>query len=664
VDSSKSPPVLQTEADAFCGFASIEAVRDVLTGLQAGISSRDNRGAYENDFVDAAAALEHFEPAEFGRLGINLKGKGIGVSKWERIVRERARRERERISEERKATQGAAKAGRQTQADTLVQLALKNATLFHDNERGYATVLVNKPLDHFETMRLGSGAFKTWLSHLGFVQTGKAPNREAISTAINTLSGHARFEGQEIKVHLRVAGHDDGNIYIDLGDPEWRAVQITKVGWSVLPSSRCPVKFRRASGMRALSVPAKGGSLNDLRPFVNVGDDDDFVLVVAWLLAALRPSGPYPVLDLHGEQGSGKSMLTRMLRQLIDPNLSPLRAEPKEVGDLMIAAYASWVPSFDNVSGLPAWLSDAFCRLSTGGGIGKRQLYTDDDEVILDVMRPLIVNGINEIAQRPDLLDRTIQTDIPLLAARKSEQEIYAAFDVARPKIFGALLDAVALALAHIEQTTQLDLPRMADFCRWVTAAERGFVGGPLSPEWWEDLRFTRSYKANRRGANQLALDASAVAGQIQEMLAQQPDQGWSGNAKALLETLNRLRGGDKKPEAGWPKTPHALSWALRRVSPNLRAAGIEVALPDKADKRRIITIIAAKVGETLPKTPTSPTAGKNPPDPSTFMAEGVGNVGNVGIQNPTLQSSDEGETDPEATTVVIDNDDDEEVPF
>ena len=128
--------------------------------------------------------------------------------------------------------------------------------------------------------------------------------------------------------------------------------------------------------------------------------------------------------------------------------------------------------------------------------------------------------------------------------------------------------------------------------------------------------------------------------------------------------SLNRLRGGDKKPEAGWPKTPHALSWALRRVSPNLRAAGIEVALPDKADKRRIITIIAAKVGETLPKTPTSPTAGKNPPDPSTFMAEGVGNVGTVGIQNPTLQSSDEGETDPEATTVVIDNDDDEEVPF
>jgi len=111
-----------------------------------------------------------------------------------------------------------------------------------------------------------------------------------------------------------------------------------------------------------------GGSVETLRSFLNVQSANDFVLVVAWALAVLRNRGPYPVIVLSGEQGSAKSTFSAILRALLDPNTAPLRALPREDRDLFIAASNGHVLAFDNVSGLPAWISDTLCRLATGGG--------------------------------------------------------------------------------------------------------------------------------------------------------------------------------------------------------------------------------------------------------------------------------------------------------
>src|SRR5262249_5172222 len=151
----------------------------------------------------------------------------------------------------------------------------------------------------------------------------------------------------------------------DLGDESWRAVEIDATGWRVIDNP--PVRFRRAGGMRALPVPVPGGSVQTLRSFLNVRSDADFVLVVAWMLACLRNRGPYPVLALSGEQGSAKSTFSAMLRALLDPNGAPLRALPREDHHLFFAANNAHVLVFDNVSGLPAWISDTLCRLATGG---------------------------------------------------------------------------------------------------------------------------------------------------------------------------------------------------------------------------------------------------------------------------------------------------------
>ena len=237
------------------------------------------------------------------------------------------------------------------------------------------------------------------------------------------IEAKANYDATERIVHIRVGGLD-GRLYLDLVDETWRAVEITTTGWRVIDDP--PVRFRRAAGMRALPVPVRGGSVETLRSFLNVRSDADFVLVVAWALAALRNRGPYPVIALSGEQGSAKSSFSAILRALLDPNTAPLRALPREDRDLFIAASNGHVLAFDNVSGLPAWISDTLCRLATGGGFAVRQLYTDQDEVLFDATRPVILNGIEDIITRPDLADRAILMMLEPIPEerRRPEQEL------------------------------------------------------------------------------------------------------------------------------------------------------------------------------------------------------------------------------------------------
>src|SRR5262249_16709904 len=160
----------------------------------------------------------------------------------------------------------------------------------------------------------------------------------------------------------------------------WRAVEIGSEGWRVIAEP--PVRFRRPAGMLPLPMPRPGGTLEQLRSLLNLPELDDLVLVTTWLLAALRHGGPHPLLLIPGEQGSAKTVLPKMLRALVDPNVAPVRSLPRDERDLFIAANNGHVLAFDNLSALPPWLSDALCRLASGGSFAVRQLYTDQDEVL------------------------------------------------------------------------------------------------------------------------------------------------------------------------------------------------------------------------------------------------------------------------------------------
>jgi hypothetical protein len=481
------------------------------------------------------------------------------------------------------------RSGRANQATTLVTLALaREVELFHTaDHQGFAVIPIG---DHREVWALRAGPFRRWLAREFYIEEGAAPGAQALQDAIGVLEGQALFDGAELDVHVRLAERA-GAVYLDLADPEWRAVEITRAGWNVVPDS--PVRFRRTRGMLALPLPEAGGHVDELRDFVNVGDED-WPLLAAWLLAAMRPRGPFPVLPIHGEQGSAKSTTARVLRSLVDPNIAPLRSEPRDGRDLMIAARNGWVIGFDNVSHLSPWLSDAICRLATGGGFATRELYADTDEVLIEVQRPVILNGIEDLATRGDLLDRAIVLYLPRIRSYVPEEELFAAFERRRPRILGALLDVVVHALGAVHDVRLERPPRMADFATWATAAEPALG--------WGSGAFLAAYAGNRSDANELTLEASPVTQPVREIA----EVGFTGTATELLARLAGLVGEETAKQKAWPKTAQGLSGTLRRLAPNLRAIGVEVESGrDPGGKRQRWISIRTTARKTVPRVPS-----------------------------------------------------------
>jgi len=448
------------------------------------------------------------------------------------------------------------------QADALIELA-NQCELFHTPAGdAYADVTVN---GHRETYRVRSKAFRSWLAHRFYVAREGAPNSEAMNSALGVIEARAVFASPQRTVHVRVAS-EHGKFYLDLADDQWRVIEIDAEGWRLIELA--PVRFRRASGMLPLPEPASGGRIESLRPLVNVRDDDDFVLTVSWLLSALRPNGPYPVIALAGEQGSSKSTASALMRGLVDPNVAPLRALPREDRDLFIYANNAHALVFDNVSGLQPWISDTLCRLATGGGFGVRTLYSDDAETLFDSSRPIILNGIEDVATRPDLVDRSIMLSLPTIdeKRRRPEQELWATFHAERPAILGALLDAISHGIAHIDEIKPNSLPRMADHYRWVTACE-----GAL----WKNGTFAAAFDRNARGAVNVTIEADLVASAVWALMAGRAE--WEGRASDLLGTLGLLIPEAQRRSKQWPTEPNHLSGRLRRVAPVLRKVGVKV---------------------------------------------------------------------------------------
>jgi hypothetical protein len=464
-----------------------------------------------------------------------------------------------------------------SQAEQLMEFA-EAGEFFHTSSGGaYVTI----PVDgHYETWATGSKRLREWLSRQYYAETRSVPSSQALNEAISLCDAKARFDGEELQVFTRIADVN-GKIYLDLADANWNVIEIDEAGWRV--TSKPSVRFQRPRGLQQMPPPVSGGSIDDLRRLINVGSESDWKMLVAWLLATLRPYGPYPILVLHGEQGSAKSTTARMLRSLVDPNTADLRSEPRDVRDVMIAANNGWIVSLDNLSSLPVWISDALCRLSTGGGFSTRQLYTDSDETLIEVQRPCILNGIEELACRGDLLDRSLILYLPTISesARRAERDLWSEFEKLKPRILGALLTAVSGAMARYAEIKLHGLPRLADFALWATAAEHSLG--------WSDGAFLQAYTGNRTSANDLALEASPVTLAIRQVCA----AGWLGTATELLNELNAVADDGTRRQKNWPSSSRSLSNILRRLTPNLRNVGIlvEFRRESSAERRRIISI-------------------------------------------------------------------------
>ena len=419
------------------------------------------------------------------------------------------------------------------------------------------------------------------LSRWHFKQTGQpatARSREEVKNHLDALAE----AGPKRQTWLRVAEHD-GALYLDLGDDSWRVVRIASEGWEVI--DRPPVYFVRPGGMLPLPVPVQGGSVAELFDLINVPDSDGQALVLGWLVSTLRPSRPMPLLALHAEQGSAKSTTACMLAAVIDPHRAGLRIRPKDEETVMVATQNAWVVAYDNLSSMPPWLSDGLCCLSTGASYTARTKYSDASETVMRAQRPVLLTSIEDIASRSDLLDRMIVLTLPTIpeARRRTEQAVLAAFNIAHPRILGALLDAAAHALRTLPALKPDALPRMADFALWVIAAESGLGLAPGE--------FLTAYRENRKDAHGQALDACPIVEPLERFMSDKSE--WTGTAKDLRAELDRKVDDITRSRPGWPKDETRLSGLLRRIAPNLRDRGLDIKQSRESGghRKRIITI-------------------------------------------------------------------------
>jgi hypothetical protein len=332
-------------------------VADPLTGLVERTTAEPG-APFAPEILAALSDLKRKDKVAFETLRAQLKRAGCRVAALD-----------EALSEE---ISGGPGAKTQTQADILLRLVQSGVKLFHAADgTAYADLDIN---GHRETWPVRSKGFTRWLSRAFYQETRSAAGSEALQAALNVIESQAQYDSIECEANVRVA-RLAGKIYIDLCDKMWRAIEISADDWGIVDAP--PVRFRRASGALELPEPSRDGSIDDLQPFLNVRDTRDFILIVAWTLAALIDTGPYPALAFTGEQGVAKSTASKILRALIDPNTAPLRALPRNDRELFISATNAHLLVFDNVSGLQPWLSDTLCRLSSGGGFSVRSLWSN-----------------------------------------------------------------------------------------------------------------------------------------------------------------------------------------------------------------------------------------------------------------------------------------------
>jgi hypothetical protein len=459
-----------------------------------------------------------------------------------------------------------------------------SAELWHDRDRvAFATILNQGRRENY---MVKSQAFRDRLldeygtRHRFTIDSEShphAPGEQHIKDAVSSFVAKAR-SGAEHQPAIRTA-KDGERIFVDLGTPDWSAVEISVDGWRII--SEPPVRFLRPAGLLPMPAPTPGGDIHELKNFLNVRDDE-FVLAVSWLLAALRPTGPYPILIVNGEHGSGKSVFCRLLRRLTDPNSAALRSYPRDERDLFLAAKNGWVLALDNLSGLKGDLSDMLCRIATKAALGTRRLYSDDEELLIEVWRPILLNGIPPLASRADLASRSIVLSLRAMpeSRRRSEREFWSSFDEAAPRLLGALFDGVSGAMRNLHS---VDLrTRMMDFANW---AEAGWRALGLQAGVFDEI-----YAQNAAQAAEDALDADSVALAILKLCESKP--AWTGTATELLSALGSCAPPGER-DRYWPKDATRLRGHLNRLSPLLRPRGIEIEFgraPD-AGRKRLVTI-------------------------------------------------------------------------
>lgn len=419
---------------------------------------------------------------------------------------------------------------------------------------------------------------KRILASIFLQEYGQIPDGKNIEKVMDILSFHAEDKPKE-DVFVRVARHED-KLYIDLGDDHLTYIEVNANDWS-LKRSTPPVNFLRPQTMKALPIPTRGGDIKSLRRFLNLSSEKDFNLLLAYLVGALFYGRQYPIAIFQGPQGSAKSTTTEIIKELVDPGSPSLRSIPSKEEDIFIAAKNAQLLCFDNLSGIPPKISDTLCKIATGGSISGRRLYSNDDEYFIQLSRPIIINGIDDLTDRPDLADRAIVFNLQKIdeASRQSTSKLWADFQKEKAGYFGRLLDALVMALRDRESIVITKKPRMVDFCLTACAGLQAF-GYTIE----ETLA---AFLGNRQEVAIDVLTANPVGRIIAHFMANKTY--WRGTAEEVLLDARTNNYDMYSFLPSGTRFPSQFAKELRRIAPSLKLQGIDLIDDRTANKRAII---------------------------------------------------------------------------
>ncbi len=468
-------------------------------------------------------------------------------------------------------------------ATSLIEIADRSGIeLFHDGfERTFISIAEDTVT---RTMMLSSTTAARWLKHQFYKDHGRAISDSAFREALGTLMAKAQFENEAKRVYLRLA-RVDNKVVFNLADERGTQVVADKDGWSI--ANKPLAAFINTSSMAKMPIPEKGDGTAFAQFQKLMGlNDDNFHRILAFLICCLRPEGPYLFLLLEGEQGSGKSLLSELIKKMVDWGQARNLRLPSDSRDLMIQAQSSHLIVFDNVSGIKPEISDALCSLSTGGGLATRKLYTDNELQIFDEIRPFIINGITGTANRPDLLERCLSLRLPSMrdSQRQDEGNLRDNFYALLPRLMGELFDIVSCAIRRLDEVETPKAFRMADAAKWLVAAEpeTGLPEGAL----------LKALSGSQKDIvlELMASDPLAIA--LTKVASPRPFNGTLG------DLYDRLEISRPKYDRYFPNSSSQLSKALARNRKALETFGIMVEIGPKIRKGRMVKVWLSEDGD------------------------------------------------------------------
>lgn len=452
------------------------------------------------------------------------------------------------------------------------------------NQHGKAFAIIRNIVGNVYVLAVGSKKFNAFL--LEKVRNeGASLNKRALGELNEVLEAYAEQYGVVTNVYLRVAPIEDG-IEIDLGDEAHTRISIT-AGQVHIVTSGSKVPFYRTVNSKPMVMPAAFGNLKPLRKYLNTSSTDA-LLLTAWISYTLAhskmPTSNFPILVLQGNQGSGKtSLCENVIIRIIDPSAIGVQVFPGNAKDLAIAGQNSHVLCFDNLRSFKAYMADALCIAATGGIITGRQLYTDSDQQATRLHVALVLNGIHQFIDQPDLAQRCLTIHLTPIeeAKRKSEVELAKEFDADLPEIMRGLFELIAGIFTHLPNVEITNPERMIDFVKWLAAMEMvdGAPAGTYQGLYSDSL-------------NQGQLDTlmdNPLAAAIIEFTDELKGEVWSDTPSELLVELNSLVGRGTQFSRDWPQNPIALSKRIAGLQAGLLSQGVKIELT--RGKQRTVTI-------------------------------------------------------------------------